>query len=630
MEPVYIDKYYDDTFLRDYGNDVKVVIVSPDAETWKINSILLGRCNNIEEFIVEDNDNYCFSNGILYTIIAGKKEISYITNEVSQLIIDEDVSEIGTNAKLRNVEEVVIKDDHPTLAIHGDMLTDKNGTEVYAVLSCAGEAIIPEGIEKIHYNAFVGCKKLKRIVIPESFSWWPLGAPHGGSFWDFSDVPDDVDIVIKDSDARFYCGLIIRSWGKPNAQAIAYSGNPDNCLIPDNIESNLFFNDALNNVNKFIVGEGNEHFASYDGIVTDKSGSILVCFPRTRSTFNIPNTVSAIGRSSCSGNNNLDEVVIPKNVKSIELHAFANCKSIRKVVMENEEVAVDNNAFLGCPLETFEGAKYAGIIAEDIDCDYKGAIRLREGTRELRGGSGPNRPNSLEEVEVQAEVLHFPDSLREIRKLNYPLKCYEVDENNITYMSQDGVLFSKNMKTLIRYPEMKDGTDYTIPEGVEVISSQAFHNCKNLENVILPDSIEKVGEEAFSYTALKTIEIPAKRVDIEKLAITPSTYVGRSGLKINDHQTLLLFRHDEKKIPVELEENWNLNANERDLAFFINTDESNMKKIFSVVKNTSYKRFMALYLYLVYGDEDSLTYLKRAKKKLAESPVYMEVVKYIE
>ncbi|MDE5600891.1 MAG: leucine-rich repeat domain-containing protein [Clostridia bacterium] len=47
-----------------------------------------------------------------------------------------------------------------------------------------------------------------------------------------------------------------------------------------------------------------------------------------------------------------------------------------------------------------------------------------------------------------------------------------------------------------------------IEEGVKVLGRYAFVNCKNLESVVIPNSVEKIGDSAFRLSGLKNITIP--------------------------------------------------------------------------------------------------------------------------
>ena len=94
-----------------------------------------------------------------------------------------------------------------------------------------------------------------------------------------------------------------------------------------------------------------------------------------------------------------------------------------------------------------------------------------------------------------------------------------VAEDNPSYCSLDGVLFTKDMNTLVIYPGGKEGA-YTVPDGVrnistnafsghsklteivlcggmEIIEPLAFMNCTSLSSIILPTSLSQIGYMAF-------------------------------------------------------------------------------------------------------------------------------------
>ena len=59
----------------------------------------------------------------------------------------------------------------------------------------------------------------------------------------------------------------------------------------------------------------------------------------------------------------------------------------------------------------------------------------------------------------------------------------------------DGVIFSADGKTLIKYPEDKVEKEYVVPEGVEVIGKNSFMYTKYLNILTLPLYLLQFGGE---------------------------------------------------------------------------------------------------------------------------------------
>ncbi len=94
------------------------------------------------------------------------------------------------------------------------------------------------------------------------------------------------------------------------------------------------------------------------------------------------------------------------------------------------------------------------------------------------------------------------------------LTDFYVDDANENYCSVDGVLYSKDMKTLICYPSARTETTFKVPDGVEKIGERidyedtGFSYAVNLKEIILPEGLIEIGECAFMYCTFETIELP--------------------------------------------------------------------------------------------------------------------------
>lgn len=75
---------------------------------------------------------------------------------------------------------------------------------------------------------------------------------------------------------------------------------------------------------------------------------------------------------------------------------------------------------------------------------------------------------------------------------------FKVDENNTAYSSINGVLFNKDKTELLRYPASKAEKEYTIPDSVKRIHSQAFKNACNLEKINTNQGLTSILTEAFA------------------------------------------------------------------------------------------------------------------------------------
>lgn len=108
--------------------------------------------------------------------------------------------------------------------------------------------------------------------------------------------------------------------------------------------------------------------------------------------------------------------------------------------------------------------------------------------------------------------IYIPKTVREIG-LGYffDSSCQGilVDEESAYFTSLDGVLYTKDMSTLVAYPPGKDATTFTLPDTVTEISYHGFIDNEILEEIVLPASLETIGSSAFwGCSALTRISIP--------------------------------------------------------------------------------------------------------------------------
>lgn len=83
-----------------------------------------------------------------------------------------------------------------------------------------------------------------------------------------------------------------------------------------------------------------------------------------------------------------------------------------------------------------------------------------------------------------------------------------MDAANPYLTAVDGVLFSKDLSTLVSYPTERQSTHYDVPRGTKQILEYAFTDADGLSSVSLPLGLEQIGQAAFNRTGLVSVVLP--------------------------------------------------------------------------------------------------------------------------
>ena len=139
----------------------------------------------------------------------------------------------------------------------------------------------------------------------------------------------------------------------------------------------------------------------------------------------------------------------------------------------------------------------------------------------------PNSITSFKKVLGNISSMPIPKSLNSIEITCFDTLCYEyssyidyhlncnafvVDTENPNYCDIDGILFSKDKKTLVRMPynRNKEGFTYDIPSHVEIVAPCAFYYFKNLSQISFPGVFKGIGEKAFYFCSeLQSLQLPS-------------------------------------------------------------------------------------------------------------------------
>ena len=223
----------------------------------------------------------------------------------------------------------------------------------------------------------------------------------------------------------------------------------------------------------------------------------------------------------------LTTVVIPDSVTTIDGGAFTDCDNLTDVYYAGSEpewdaitiVEGNNEGLLEATVHYNSGDFIIenGVLVEYIG--NGGAVTIPEGVTTIDGRAF-HGANTVTSVSIPASVTTIED----LAFIWGDIASITVDPGNANYSSESGVLYNKDKTELVKVPRGK-ASPYTIPGTVTTIGTNAFRNCDRLDEVIIPEGVTTIEEDAFWSCYLPSIEIPASVTSIGEGAL------GISGLE---------------------------------------------------------------------------------------------------
>lgn len=109
--------------------------------------------------------------------------------------------------------------------------------------------------------------------------------------------------------------------------------------------------------------------------------------------------------------------------------------------------------------------------------------------------------------------------------------AFDISPDHPRLKTVDGVLYTKDMKTLLMYPNRKKDAHFTVPQGVEHIQAYAFIDNSFLAGVSLPLGLKTIGEGAFgSCGRLAAVSVPLTVENVEDYAFANCVSLSRVSL----------------------------------------------------------------------------------------------------
>lgn len=267
-------------------------------------------------------------------------------------------------------------------------------------------------------------------------------------------VPGVADIVVTDGNWSDTCTVIISDWDEESLVVRVPLGengesggaNPVSFWISKNED-------------KIMINNGFPEYVYY-------SGDIIIPEQLTYQGIDLP--VTSVSLNTFKWSQDMNTIRLPSSAE-IDLNdqygisnPFLYCKSLKEVMVDEENESI----------KSIEGVLYSK--------DGK-TLMAYPASRE---GSSYTIPKQVENI--------LPGAFAGCAYLEEIL----VEEGNARYESVDGVLVDKNTHTLLAYPNGKKESDYSVPEGIQVIGANAFYSSP-LKIVECGSDVTSIEDRAF-------------------------------------------------------------------------------------------------------------------------------------
>ena len=518
-------------------------------------------CSGLTEILVSsNNEKFSSENGVLYkkdktTLIkypAGKKDTSFT--------VPNSVTSIGNEAfnGCSGLTSVSI----------GKSVTSIGSNAFY---DCSGltSVTIPNSVTSIASNAFVGCWSLTKVNYLGTVDKW---VEIDFNFFNSNPTYYAKDLYINNellADVKITSADSIKQYAFYNCKSIksVEIGNNVTSIGYDAFYNTGIYNSESNRdsgvlyIDNFLI---QANLSVVKGSYTIKEGTRVIvssafngCSGLTSVT--IPNSVTSIGNEAFNGCSGLTSVSIGNSVTSIGDYAFRDCSGLTSVTIPNSVTSIGDYAFGGCSgltsvtigesVTSFGEVAFnncsglTSVVWNAKNCEDFGYYNetpfnniLSQITSFTFGNEVEHIPanlcygmSKLTEITIPNSVtsigdyafggcsgltsVTIPNSVTSIGS-NAFNGCSGLTEilvlsNNEEFSSENGVLYNKDKTTLIKYPEGKKDTSFTIPNSVTSIGDYAFIGCSVLTSVTIPNSVTSIGSRAFSScSGLTSVTIP--------------------------------------------------------------------------------------------------------------------------
>ena len=259
--------------------------------------------------------------------------------------------------------------------------------------------------------------------------------------------------------------------------------------------------------------------------------------------------VTEIAAKAFLNNSKITSIQIPARVTSIGEAAFAYCRNLKSVTIPWGISSIDQAAFIGCT--NLEEIKIYDDYYEEYTND---GLYFKTDDRGVLFSINRNSGNKIEVFYAPAkavgEAYTIPDFATSAKNSAF-VDCKDfsltlsdgfdvaynsvffqllsvnefiASENSVNFSTIDGVLYSKDGKTLVKYPVDSDRQIYVVPDTVTSLASNSvFYVMEEEQELIMKYNLSYSFDNIVKVPAHLTVHIPSD-MSLDKFLIGPSHY----------------------------------------------------------------------------------------------------------
>ena len=208
---------------------------------------------------------------------------------------------------------------------------------------------------------------------------------------------------------------------------------------------------------------------------------------------------------------NMETIVLSKNLVKIGENAFQNCDALKEINLGAKVQFIEDMAFSMC-----ESLEKINVSSEnEFYKDIDGVLFDKSGKILINYPSG--KLQELYKVPVGTEIikndsfrLHYTNNTCALKKVYLPSSLKEIGQRAFMQSSIELIEYKKGVKVGNNaYDGCKNAKTVNIDDGVTEISDGALSGLEKCENIVLPESLQKIGRYSFERLGAKNVLLPS-------------------------------------------------------------------------------------------------------------------------